>query len=106
MQIEITKQVPVQETIEIDFPYYYKHDLYPEDSESCIYGKITENKLIAIHIRSSWKYDPELEISIELSNTHASQHTCYLKPKYKSTEEEYLSAKTRLLNFIASEADE
>jgi len=94
MRLEITRKVEQRETIEIEFPYYYKHDLMGDESDSVIYGKIEERKCTAIQL--SYRRD-EKEYSIEVEERSASAFACYMTDEYKSTEAEYLAAKFKLL---------
>ena len=96
MKIEITKQINVKEVVEIDFPYYYKHDLtdYDYESTSVIYGKITERGEVTIHEKIRSKNNVIYEIEKD------NRSDCYFKEKYKSTEEEYNKARERAKQFF------
>ena len=95
MKIEITKHEPVKRVIEVEFPYYYKHDMYPDYGESVIYGKIiNEYKEITIHERE----DRDEHLSFEIEED--SMSSSYFDEKYKSSKEEYELAKRRALDFL------
>jgi hypothetical protein len=95
MKIEITRKIEQKEIIEIEFPYYYKHDLMLDESDSVIYGKIEEEKHTAIQISND--YRGAEEFSVEVEKRKAVTLDCYLTDEYKSDEAEYLAAKTKLL---------
>lgn len=101
MKLEITRKIEHTETIDIEFPYYYKNDLMPDDSSSIIYGKIEEMRHTSICIRH---HDLRNEDSyeIEIKEEHASNFSCYMVEKYKICESEYLAAKKTALAAIAS----
>lgn len=95
MKIEITKHEPVKRVINVEFPYYYKHNLYPDYRESVIYGKIIdEHKEITIHERE----DRGGHLSFEIEED--SMSSSYFEDKYKSSKEEYELAKRRALDFL------
>ena len=43
MKIEKTKRIDIKEIIDIEFPYFYEHDLMSDYGESVIYGKILQD---------------------------------------------------------------
>jgi len=96
MKVEITKQIEVKEIIEIDFPYYYKHDLtdYEYENTCVIYGKITESEEVTIHEKIRSKNNVIYEIEKD------SRSDSYFAEKYKSTEEEYNKARERAKRFF------
>jgi len=94
MQVEISKKVDVKETIDIELPYYYKHDLMLDCCSSVIYGKIGESLCTSIQISSTNEKD-EYELDTEVSSL--KEHSCYFEDKYKSSEAEYLAAKSKML---------
>ena len=102
MEIEVTQKIDVKKKINVDFPYYYKHDLMVGECDSVIYGKVEENKAIAIHI--SYRYLDgiiEYELGIESTNP-IGKNSCYFIDKYKSSEEEFLIAKNKMLSALSS----
>jgi hypothetical protein len=94
MKIEITTTKIVKETIDVEFPYYYKHDLMSDYGENVIYGKITED--YAYTIQEIENYDGKLAFELEKDTWDGS----YFKEEYKSTKEEYEDAKRRALEFF------
>jgi hypothetical protein len=40
--VEITKTTKEKVSVEVQLPYFYKHDLLPDDCDNVIYGKICE----------------------------------------------------------------
>jgi hypothetical protein len=101
MKLEIIKSIKEKQIIDIDFPYYYKHDLMLDTMDSVIYGKIEEFKNTAIIITDDYLNKSnyfEFEISIEPANIMG----CYMVDKHKSNELEYLTAKSKLITAINS----
>jgi hypothetical protein len=96
MKIEITKNIVQKETIEIELPYYYKHDLEFDDQDSVIYGKIEDNRTTSIHIKYDY-IDNSNIYELEIKESKAQSHSSYMTNKYKSSESEYLDAKSKLL---------
>lgn len=95
MKLEITRKIKQRETIEIEFPYYYKHDLLPDDADSVIYGKIEEKQCTTIHVRNDYRGGMSFELEVEKRG--AASVACYMTDEYKSNETEYLAAKAKLL---------
>ncbi len=92
MKLEITRKIETKETIEIELPYYYKHDLMLDSDDSVIYGKVEEKKHTAIHV-SRWGKCFDLEVE----ERNAASFACYMTDEYKGCEAEYLAAKAKLL---------
>ena len=90
MKINITKKVEVSETIDVDFPFYYKHCF----DGVVICGKIEENKNSSIMIQED---DQSISFELEVNYEHASKVSCYFSKEYKGTEKDYLMAKHELL---------
>jgi len=93
MKLEITRKVEQKEIVEIELPYYYKHDLMLDEVDVVIYGKVEENKCTAIQISQG----RELEFELSVERRPAAQYGCYMADEYKSNEAEYLAAKVKLL---------
>ena len=92
MKLEITRQINQKEIIDIEFPYYYTSDWGGNLVD--VYGKIEENKCTLITETSDVT---GISYEIEIHNRHASWFGYYMTEYYKSSEEEYLAAKGRLL---------
>jgi len=96
MKLEITKTVDQTETIEIEFPYYYKHDLMCDDVDSVIYGKIELERHTAIQLRYDYR-SGERSFELEVEQRPAETLGCYMTDKHKGGEVEYIDAKAKLL---------
>jgi len=99
MKVEITKNVTVVETIEVELPYYFKYDV-GEYGRSTIYGKIDENKETTIQESeqdNERKYEIEVETFSSLKNSGSG---CWFKPEYKSTKTDFYEAKSRAQDFL------
>lgn len=96
MKLEITRKIEQKETVEIDLPYYYIHDLMLDEADVIIYGKVEEKRCTSIIIGHSYgSHNNEFELSIE--DRPASAYGSYMTDEYKSSEAEYLAAKAKLL---------
>jgi len=96
MKLEITRDVKQTETIEIEFPYYYKHDLMLDEVDSVIYGKIEEKRHTAIHVSFDYR-SRERRFELEIEQRTAETLGCYMTEEHKGSEAEYLDAKAKLL---------
>lgn len=101
MQVEITKQVPQTEIIEVELPYYYKHDLMSYCGDSIIYGKIEEKLHTSIQETKNddgeEKYEIEKEEYCLIKNSGLSS---YFDKKHRSNKEEFEAVKERCLSFL------
>lgn len=101
MQAEITKQVPQVEIIEVEFPYYYKHDLMSDYGDSVIYGKIEEK--MCTSIQETKNHDGEEKYEIEKEEHHSIKNSglsSYFDKKHQSSKEEFEAVKERCLSFL------
>lgn len=95
MKIKIKQRVLEEIEIEIEFPFYFKHDLHSEYGKSIIYGKkINEKTEYTIHV--SKNYDGRITYEIEKDDFSNS----YFEDEYKSTKEEYEKIKSNALEFL------
>ena len=97
MKLEITRNVKQTETIEIEFPYYYKCDLMLDDVDSVIYGKIEEKRHTKIQVSFDYR-SSERRFEFVIEQRAAETLGCYMTKEYKSSEVDYLNAKAELLS--------
>ena len=96
MKIEIEETSKKKKIVDTTLPYFYRHVIDLDDCEVIIFGKIEEGKHTAISEKEkSGGFEYELEVEkiknfIDLS--------AYFSDEYRSNEEEFASAKTRLLS--------
>lgn len=97
MKIEITRTIRQKEIVDVEFPYFYKHDLLPDDGDTAIYGKIEEKVQTTIRITADYGSGrKEYELSVERRNL--SSYACYINnPEYASSKEEFLAAKAEAI---------
>lgn len=95
MQIEITESVKTKKTIDIEFPYYYSHDCSGDSYSSVWYGKIDGNRVFKVNHTESYR-DNDIGYEFEIEDFSSSFH-CYFKEEYRSTEEEFLAAKNKMM---------
>lgn len=122
MKLTLKIDTPILQEIDIEFPYYYKHDLCFDESDVVIYGKITETHHVSIswtnrdtdHIKQSLinpvkfvgRFGSKVEIKIERIVNHNGLASYILPHLCKSSfvttilETEYNSAKDDALEFI------
>jgi len=100
-EVKITKTVYLDEFIEVDLPYYYKHDLMEDHADIVIWGKIEDDKHTSIKIQENYRTGGiELEYKTEeLSNL--SSLYCYFGEEYKSNESQYLKANSKLISEVS-----
>ena len=103
MKIEIAKKTTQVEVIEVELPYYYRHDLVSDYSTSVIYGKIEEKISTSIQETKSFtgtqKYEIEKE---EHSSIKDSGLGSYFEESHKSTQKEFEEVRQRCQSFIDS----
>ena len=101
MKITLIKQIPQEETIEVELPYYYKHDLMNDYGESIIYGKIEEKLHTSIHeteryySKETYEIEKKEHYSIETSGL-----ATYFEDEHQSSREEFEAVKERCLSFL------
>ena len=103
MKLKITRKVDQEETIDIDFPYYYKHDLLLDKSDVVIYGMLEENRNVSITVKKTvedmFSFSC-LEFELSIESVPASRMACYMTDEHKSTKEEFFNAKELMLKSI------
>ena len=98
MKLEITRKIEQKETVDIELPYYYKHDLLLDEADVVIYGKVEETRCTSIKISRNYdRYRHGKEFELTLADIPASASGCFMTDKYKSSGAEYLAAKAKLL---------
>ena len=95
--ITIKVQKKEFETIEIQTPFYYCHDLTEENTYIC-YGRIDENKVVTITQTQNGN-ETSYELSVNEINNFDSYHS-YIDEYYKSTKTEFDLAMIRFKKFI------
>lgn len=101
MKVIIIETKKSEKQIDVDMPYYYKHDLMCDRGDSIIYGRVDEKIHTSIQESSfdRTSYEVTIESHISIKNSGLS---CYFTPEYQSSQEEYNNAKERLTKFIQS----
>ena len=97
MIVEITKKVEVRETVDIEFPYYFRHDLSNDLSDSVIFGKIEERCITTIHITTQ---SDVTSVEVERSDQYFKYSSCYFDPQYKSSATAYAEAKIQAMRIL------
>lgn len=95
-KITVREHITTKKKIEVELPYYYKHDLYSDYGDSVIYGKIDGEITTSIHE----KEDPYGKISYEIEKEKWDGDGSYFTDEHTSTEVEYNKAKERLKEFF------
>lgn len=103
MKIQIVREIKEVVEIEVDLPYYYKHDLGSDNGDVVIYGRIDEKRHSVINESIFWddSVSYELESSAH-SSIKRSGLSSYFAEKFNSTEDEYNAAKSRCITFLNS----
>ena len=95
-KITVRKHITTEKEIEVDLPYYYKHDLYSDYGDSVIYGRIDGKMATSIHeIKDQYG-----EISYDIKKQRWAGDGSYFTDEHNSTEVEYNKAKERLKEFF------
>jgi hypothetical protein len=91
-KLTVIEYIPTEKEIEINIPYYYKHNYSNEYGKYIIYGCIDGKMTTSIREKSMG-----YEVAIEEWKGDSS----YFTDGYKSTEVEYNKAKERLNKFCS-----
>lgn len=97
MIVEITDHIKTKRKIEVEFPYYYKHEFGGDHSDHITYGKI-EQDYSCTSIGKVECFDGRIQWEMEKGKTDKS----YFKEELKCSEQEYEAAKKEAMNFIQS----
>ena len=96
MKVKLKKHTTIEVEVEVDFPYYFMHDLTDQGDEydSFIYGKM-ENERRTLTIHEIEKSD-EIDYEIKIDNSKIC--FSYLdKLRYASSKDQYDKAVNRAL---------
>lgn len=98
--VKRTKEI--LEEVDVELPYYYKHDLMIDHTDIVIYGKIEADKITTIKIDTHpGRSDScEIEVTKESFADRFNSH-CYLAKEYVSNEQEYQQALDKLKLMVA-----
>ncbi len=104
MLVEIKENIKRVVTIDIELPYYYKHELSTGDEfgdgMTVVYGKIEDTKCSTIQETSRNNVDT-YEIEIEKYNSiKTSGISSYFSDYYKSNKDEYDGVKDSCKKFL------
>ena len=101
MKIKLIKLIPQEAIIDVELPYYYKHDLMNDYGESTIYGKIEEKLHTSIHETERYysreAYEIEKKEHYSIANSGLAT---YFEDEHQSSREEFEAAKQRCLTFL------
>ena len=101
MKITLIKQIPQEVIIEVELPYYYKHDLMHDYGDSIIYGKIEEKLHTSIHEIKGYDGKESYEIEKEKHSSIALRGlSSYFEDEHQSSKEEFEAVKERCLSFL------
>jgi hypothetical protein len=90
MKLELEVKQPQKITIDIEFPFYYRHDFDWNNGESYLIGKITENKKgFIINYTDNGFGEIKYEFEIEENISYSSYFSYITDNWYKSSEQEY-----------------
>ena len=94
MKTKILRTHRIEEEIDIEFPYYFEHDL-SDEYNSIIYGKMTQGFCYTIHEKAG--YD---EQTYEFTKSVRGMDGSYITEEHKSSEDEYEDALGRMNEYI------
>ncbi len=101
MKISITEEVSTVKIIDVDLPYFYKHDLMTQYGDSVIYGRIEET--LHTSIQETLNFDGSVTYEIEKEDHDSIKNTglaSYFKSQYSSNQNEFEQVKERCLIFL------
>lgn len=99
MEIEISKTVTVKETINVDFPYYFKIDNGGDEYDCMCIGQILESGAV-IQVSCTASHDNNcLEYGLIIENDRKDL-SYYLSERYKCDSSEFYSAVSMLISEI------
>jgi hypothetical protein len=96
MKFTINKNITVKEEIEVDLPYYFKHDFHTDYTSNVVYGRITEDGVLEV---THTKYDNKDRFVYEIEFDE-NIDTSSFKKEYISSEKEFEYALNKLEDFI------
>lgn len=99
MKIEITETIRTKKTIELELPYYYKHDLMMDHCDSIIYGRIDAEHVCSVQLTTAYS-DGALSVELQRKQTSWANYSCYLRDEFKSNESEFKKAKATAIEFV------
>ena len=92
MKVEVTRTTKTKEMVEVNLPYFYRHDVDLDYGNYVIFGKIDEDWHRSVKIRLHYLSGLRA-VEIESEFTHWDRLSCYLADEYKSNATEYERAK-------------
>lgn len=101
MKIKIQTTQQIEKEINIELPFYAKHDL-SDDGYSCVhYMKIEEKKITTIERHQDWQGSGDyFKIKVE-KGAVLSGHYCYIeKPEHHSSKSQFDNAEKKMREFI------
>lgn len=104
MKVIITETLRKEKEIEVDLPYYFRHDLSDGNYTSVCYGKITERKCVMVTESQGNEYSFRIEADY-FDSIAESGYGSYFEEQHKSTEGIFEAMKKRATDFITTEGD-
>jgi hypothetical protein len=103
MIVKISKQRSVTSEIDVEIPYYFKHDLgdaVGKEGHDIIYGKIEETQTTTIQ-EIIERNEKSYAIAVEKYNSiESSGNASYFEAEHKSSEKEFKQALQSAKTFI------
>ncbi len=93
-KFEVQRTVQVLETIEVELPFYFKNDLSDYHSESVVFGRIEEKRVVKLHKNCSYaaSSDVSWELSVEAVSSLKFFGGYLTEGEYQSGEAEFRGA--------------
>lgn len=96
MKVKIFKRIVEEKVIDIEVPFYYRHDLSDDHPKNVIYGKITETKHKTIQLGSKFGRKDFAKFNVEefdVNHGFLNLAEYLTNVKYESNETEWEQAK-------------
>lgn len=96
MEIKIKKKVVVEEIVDIELPFYYRHGMDFDHNDVTIYGRVDKDKHVSITINTSFR-NKDVEFELEIDYGFCSGTISSYMEDDESCEEAFLKAKSEML---------
>jgi len=96
MKITVIKTVKKRVVLDVEFPYYFLHDLELEDGDNLIYGKIEKDRTVTI--KKVDNYFGHCSYEFVIHDEKNENHFSYInQEEYKSNAQEFEAIKNEMI---------
>lgn len=98
VKVKVKQSVVTKREIEVELPYYYQQDFYPDDGSSFLVGRVEESVTTVVHVRTRCGGDRGYELEVLRQSPQAA--TGYFNEEHRSTEAEFSEHLERMAEAI------